>query len=49
MRDGASRLGDEVGPFRPRRSGIVAAGWLEVTVYSLALLGLMNVLLTAVG
>ena len=49
MRQGASRLGDEVRPFRPRQSGIAAAGWLEVTVYSLAVVGLTNVLLTALG
>ena len=49
MAYGASRLADEVRPFRPRRAGIAAAGWLEITVYGLGLLGLANILLIAMG
>ena len=47
MRYGIIRLADEARPFRTRRAGLPAAGWFEVTVYGLALLGLGNVLLIA--
>jgi hypothetical protein len=47
MEWGSRRLADEVRPFRPRRGGMPGAGWLEVTVYGLALLGLANVLVIA--
>ena len=46
MKRTASRLADEARPFRPRaKGGMPSIGWLEATVYGLALLGIANLVI----
>ena len=44
-----NRLADEVRPFRPQAWGVASPGWLEVTVYGMALIGFANAVWMALG